>query len=148
MPQLSGIIECADAAHGVGGHIIADGGCTVPGDIAKAFGGGSDFVMLGGMLAGTDESEADIKDGLVTFYGMSSDKAMETHGGRHSYRGSEGKVVSVPYKGSVETVITDYLGGLRSTCTYVGAKRLKDIPKCTTFVQVHNQVNTVFGDGR
>jgi len=105
-------------------------------------------VMLGGMLAGTDESEAVVKDGKVTFYGMSSDQAMETHGGRHSYRGSEGKVVSVDYKGPVETVITDYLGGLRSTCTYVGAKRLKDIPKCTTFVQVHNQVNTVFGDGR
>ena len=148
MPQLSGIIECADAAHGVGGHIIADGGCTVPGDIAKAFGGGADFVMLGGMLAGTDESEAHIQDDKVTFYGMSSEQAMETHGGRHSYRGSEGKVVSINYKGPVETVITDYLGGLRSTCTYVGAKRLKDIPKCTTFVQVHNQVNTVFGDGR
>ena len=148
MPQLSGIIECADAAHGVGGHIIADGGCTVPGDIAKAFGGGADFVMLGGMLAGTDQSEAVIKDGKVTFYGMSSDQAMETHGGRHSYRGSEGKVVSIDYKGPVETVITDYLGGLRSTCTYVGAKRLKDIPKCTTFVQVHDQVNTVYGDGR
>jgi len=148
MPQLSGVIECADAAHGVGGHIIADGGCTVPGDIAKAFGGGADFVMLGGMLAGTDESEATVQDGKVTFYGMSSDKAMETHGGRHSYRGSEGKVVSIPYKGAVEGVITDYLGGLRSTCTYIGAKRLKDIPKCTTFVQVHNQVNTVFGNGR
>ncbi len=132
MPQLSGVIECADAAHGVGGHIIADGGCTVPGDIAKAFGGGSDFVMLGGMLAGTDESEAQIHDGKVTFYGMSSDQAMETHGGRHSYRGSEGKVVSVPYKGAVETVITDYLGGLRSTCTYVGAKKIEG------YSQVHH----------
>ena len=148
VPQFSAIMECADAANGVGGHIMADGGCTQPGDVAKAFGGGADFVMLGGMLAGTDESEATVQDGKVTFYGMSSDKAMETHGGRHSYRGSEGKVVSVPYKGAVEGVITDYLGGLRSTCTYIGAKRLKDIPKCTTFVQVYTQVNEVFGNGR
>ena len=76
---------------------------------------------------------------------MSSDKAMETHGGKHNYRGSEGKVVSIPYKGTVDAIITDYLGGLRSTCTYIGAKRIKDIPKCTTFVQVNNQVNNVYG---
>jgi len=146
-PQLSAIIECADAAHGLGGHIIADGGCTCPGDVAKAFGAGADFVMLGGMLAGHDEGGGEVKDGTVTFYGMSSDTAMDRHhGGVAEYRSSEGKTVTVPYRGPVENTIKDILGGLRSTCTYVGAPALKQLSKCTTFVRVTQQLNTVFGN--
>ena len=146
VPQLSGIIECADAANGVGGHVIADGGCVYPGDVAKAFGAGAHFVMLGGMLAGHDESEGEIIDGKVTFYGMSSDAAMAKHGRRKDgYRGAEGKVVELQHKGSAEKTITEILGGVRSACTYIGAKRLKDMPKCATFVQVNNQVNNVYG---
>ena len=146
VPQLSGIIECADAANGVGGHVIADGGCVYPGDVAKAFGAGAHFVMLGGMLAGHDESEGEIINGKVTFYGMSSDAAMAKHGRRKDgYRGAEGKVVQIPHKGSADATITEILGGVRSACTYIGAKRLKDMPKCATFVQVNNQVNNVYG---
>jgi len=149
-PQLSATIECADAAHGLGGHICADGGCTVPGDIAKAFGGGADFVMLGGMLAGHDESEQKLVkekgEKFLEFYGMSSDTAMKKHkGGVAEYRASEGKTVKIPYRGSVHGALQDILGGVRSTCTYVGARRLKDLPKCTTFVRVSQQINNVFG---
>jgi GMP reductase len=145
-PQLSAIIECSDAAHGLGGHIIADGGCTCPGDVAKAFGAGADFVMLGGMLAGHDEGGGTVKDGTVTFYGMSSDTAMERHhGGVAEYRSSEGKTVAVPYRGPVENTIRDILGGLRSTCTYVGAPTLKQLSKCTTFARVTQQLNNVYG---
>jgi len=163
-PQLSAIIECADAAHGLGGHIIADGGCTCPGDIAKAFGGGADFVMLGGMLAGHTEGGGEsiveyhttnkvTSDGnpifetkqFVQFYGMSSDTAMEKHhGGVAEYRSSEGRTVKVPYKGPVAKTVQDVLGGVRSTCTYVGAKSLKDLSKCTTFVRVNKQFNDVY----
>jgi len=149
-PQLSATIECADAAHGLGGLICADGGCTVPGDIAKAFGAGADFVMLGGMLAGHDESEQKVvKQGgekFLEFYGMSSDTAMKKHkGGVAEYRASEGKTVKIPYRGSVHGALQDILGGVRSTCTYVGARRLKDLPKCTTFVRVSQQINNIFG---
>jgi GMP reductase len=144
-PQLSAIIECADAAHGLGGHIIADGGCTCPGDVAKAFGAGADFVMLGGMLAGHDEGGGHIENGKVTFYGMSSDTAMNKHnGGVADYRSSEGRTVTVPYRGKVENTVRDILGGLRSTCTYVGAESLKNLSKCTTFVRVTQQFNNVF----
>lgn len=171
-PQLSAVIECADAAHGLGGHIIADGGCASPGDVAKAFGAGADFVMLGGMLAGTDQGGGkvitkfyedpemiyEVFDHLekrkhktferkfVDFYGMSSNAAQEKHGGRKEYRASEGRLVSIPYRGDVQSIVGDILGGVRSTCTYVGAKRLKDLSKCTTFIQVNNgkQHNTVF----
>jgi GMP reductase len=152
-PQLSAVIECADAAHGLGGHIIADGGCTCPGDVAKAFGAGADFVMLGGMLAGHDEGGGQIiedfthnpKKKFVEFYGMSSDTAMEKHhGGVADYRSSEGRTVRIPYKGSVKDTVLDLLGGLRSTCTYVGAESLKQLPKCTTFIRVNRQVNDVF----
>ena len=150
-PQLSAIIECADAAHGLGGLICGDGGCTVPGDIAKAFAGGADFVMLGGMLAGHEQSEQEIieEEGqkFLQFYGMSSDTAMEKHkGGVAEYRASEGKTVKIPYRGDVSESLQDILGGVRSTCTYVGAKRLKDLSKCTTFIRVSQQLNTVFGD--
>jgi len=148
-PQLSAIIECADAAHGINGHIIADGGCTCPGDFSKAYGGGADFVMSGGMFAGHDESSGKIveKNGnqVKLFYGMSSEFAMERHGsGKQKYRTSEGKVVYSPYKGPVEQTLQDILGGLRSTCTYVGASSLKELPKRTTFVRTNKQVNTTF----
>ena len=145
VPQLSGIIECADAANGIGGHIIADGGCVYPGDVSKAFGAGAHFVMLGGMLAGHDESEGKVVNGKIQFYGMSSDAAMSVHGTRKDgYRGAEGKVVELPHKGPVEPTVVEILGGLRSTCTYIGAKRIKDMPKCTTFVRCTQQVNQVF----
>jgi GMP reductase len=145
VPQLSGIIECADAANGIGGHIIADGGCVFPGDVSKAFGAGAHFVMLGGMLAGHDESEGEVVDGKVQFYGMSSDAAMAVHGTRKDgYRGAEGKAVQLPHKGPVDPTVIEILGGIRSTCTYIGAKRIKDMPKCTTFVRCTQQVNQVF----
>lgn len=166
-PQLSAIIECADAAHGLNAHIIADGGCACPGDVAKAFGAGADFVMLGGMLAGHDEgggkvitkyyntSEITMNDKgfepiyqakkFVQFYGMSSDTAMNKHhGGVAEYRSSEGRTVEIPYKGPVRATALDILGGLRSTCTYVGAPNLKHLSKCTTFVRVNRQINDVF----
>ena len=144
-PQLSAIIECADAAHGLGGHIIADGGCTCPGDVSKAFGAGADFVMLGGMLAGHDQGGGIIEDGKVKFYGMSSDTAMEKHhGGVAPYRSSEGRTVEIPYKGNVDDTVRDILGGIRSTCTYVGAPTLKQLSKCTTFIRVNKQFNDVF----
>jgi GMP reductase len=164
-PQLSAVIECADAAHGLGGHVIADGGCTCPGDVAKAFAAGADFVMLGGMLAGHDEGggkiiekaylshELDTETGsqivdnkyFVQFYGMSSDTAMEKHnGGVANYRSSEGRTVEVPYKGKIKSTVLDILGGLRSTCTYVGAPTLKQLSKCTTFVRCTQQFNSVF----
>ena len=145
VPQLSGIIECADAANGIGGHIIADGGCVFPGDVSKAFGAGAHFVMLGGMLAGHDESEGKVVNGKIQFYGMSSNAAMAVHGTRKDgYRGAEGKVVELPHKGPVDATVVEILGGLRSTATYIGAKRIKDMPKCTTFVRVTQQVNQVF----
>lgn len=148
-PQLSAILECGDAAHGVDTHIISDGGIICPGDIAKAFGAGADFVMIGGLFAGHDESAGElvVVDGkqYKMFYGMSSDTAMVKHyGSMANYRSSEGKTVKIPYKGPVDNTIQSILGGLRSACTYIGAKRLKDIPKCTTFIKVHNQVNNVF----
>lgn len=148
-PQLSAIIECADAAHGLGGQIISDGGCTTPGDVAKAFGAGADFVMLGGMLAGHDESGGALveRDGkkYKKFYGMSSATAMDKHvGGVAEYRASEGKTVEVPYRGKVEKTLQDILGGLRSVCTYVGAQRLKELTKRTTFIRVAEQENKVY----
>ncbi len=153
-PQLSSVIECADAAHGLGGHIIADGGCVSSGDVAKAFGGGADFVMLGGMLSGHDEGggeyilEDDNPEPIgVKFYGMSSETANEKHfGGLKDYRASEGKEVIVPYRGRIDDTVQTILGGVRSSCTYVGARRIKDLTKCTTFVKVYNTHNTIFGD--
>ena len=146
VPQLSAVMECADAAHGSGGHIIADGGITVPGDAAKAFGGGADFVMIGGQFAGHDENPGKVveKDGkkFKSFYGMSSKKAMQTHYGKmNSYRASEGRELLIKYRGKLDNTVQDYLGGLRSCCTYIGAEKIKDIPKCTTFGIVSQQVN-------
>jgi len=164
-PQLSAIIDCSDAAHGLGGHIIADGGCTCPGDVAKAFGAGADFVMLGGMLSGHDEGGGKVAEDMyelaklqpgtyandyevkkfVEFYGMSSEEAMNKHhGGIAEYRSSEGRKVRVPYRGPVHNTVNDILGGIRSTCTYVGAPSLKQLSKCTTFVRVTQQFNGVF----
>ena len=168
-PQLSAVIECADAAHGLGGHIIADGGCTCPGDVAKAFAAGADFVMLGGMLAGHDEGGGEVitkyystnehffmskndsyqpvieNKKFVQFYGMSSDAANTKHfGGLKDYRSSEGREVLVPYRGAIASTVQNILGGIRSTCTYVGANQLKQLTKCTTFVRVNNQFNAVY----
>ena len=150
-PQLSAVIECADAAHGLGGHIIADGGCSTPGDVAKAFAGGADFVMLGGMFAGHEESGGEIvtEDGNMykIFYGMSSLAAMDKYsGGVAEYRAVEGKQVKIPYKGAISDTVASILGGVRSTCTYVGAQRLKELSKCTTFVTVNNTHNRIYGD--
>ena len=149
-PQLSAIIECADAAHGLGGRIIGDGGCSCAGDVSKAFGGGADFVMLGGMLAGHSESNGEIieQDGkqFMKFYGMSSQSAMDKHsGGVATYRAAEGKTVLLPYRGSVNFTIQDIMGGVRSTCTYVGAAQLKELTKRTTFIRVQEQENNVYG---
>ena len=137
--------RCADAANGVDGHIMADGGCVYPGDIAKALGGGAHMVMIGGMMAGHDESEQKVENGKVEFYGMSSDRAREKHGKRKDgYRGNEGRLISLPYRGAVQNTVEDILGGVRSACTYIGARRLKDMPKCATFVRVENNINRVY----
>ena len=149
-PQLSAVMECADAAHGLGAHIIADGGCTCPGDVAKGFGAGADFVMLGGMLAGHKEGGGDIiqENGtkFIEFYGSSSEEANDKHyGGLANYRSSEGKKVKIQMKNSLDSTIRDILGGVRSSCTYVGAASLKQLSKCTTFVRVNNQYNDTFG---
>ena len=148
-PQLSAVIECADAAHGLGAHIIADGGCTCPGDVAKAFGAGADFVMLGGMFAGHDEGKCKIvkKNGskYIEFYGSSSNTAVKKHyGGLSDYRSSEGKTVRLKYRGKIKDTVLNILGGIRSSCTYVGAPSLKQLSKCTTFVRVNNQHNETF----
>jgi GMP reductase len=141
--------------------------------VAKAFAAGADFVMLGGMLAGHDEGGGEVitkyyltnelepiqkmsgidfnrefpkveEKQFVQFYGMSSESANKKHfGGLKDYRSSEGRTVLVPYRGAVENTIQDILGGVRSTCTYAGAKKLKQLSKCTTFVrctQTHNQI--------
>ena len=151
-PQLSAVIECADAAHGVGGHIIADGGCNSSGDIVKAFAAGADFVMIAGMLAGHDECDGELvfKDDHpdpvgMQFYGMASKTAMDRHGHpNREYRGEEGKTVTVPYRGVVRDTVVDILSGVRSACTYVGAKRLKDLTKCATFVKVNSTHNRIY----
>ncbi|CAL8373360.1 unnamed protein product [Boreogadus saida] len=149
-PQLSAVIECADSAHGLKGHIISDGGCSCPGDVAKAFGAGADFVMMGGMLAGHDQCTGEVieRDGkkYKMFYGMSSDTAMKKYvGGVAEYRASEGRTVEVAYRGDVEHTVLDVLGGLRSTCTYVGAAKLKELSRRTTFIRVTQQSSHMFG---
>jgi len=149
VPQLSAIIECADAAHGLGGFIIGDGGITCPGDMSKAFGGGADFVMMGGQFAGHDENPGEVVEEngkkMKLFYGMSSEHAMKKHYGKMAnYRSSEGREIKIPYKGPLENTILDYLGGVRSTCTYINAKCIKHIPKCTTFILANQQLNTHF----
>lgn len=148
-PQLSAINECADAAHGLGGFICADGGCVTPGDVAKSFAAGADFSMLGGIFSGHDESGGELiaENGkkFKLFYGMSSETAMNKyHGGVAKHRASEGRTIKVPYRGPVENTIQTILGGVRSACTYIGARKIKDMPKCATFVRVNRQLNTSF----
>lgn len=150
-PQLSAVIECSDAVHGINAHMISDGGIQVVGDIGKAFGAGADFVMCGSMFAGHDESAGElVADGdkkFKLFYGMSSETAMNKyHGGVSHYRSAEGKTVKVPYRGPVSKTILNIFGGVRSTMTYIGAKRLKDVPKCCTFIRVYNQVNNIYSN--
>ena len=149
MPQLSAIMECADAAHGMNGLIIGDGGVTCPGDMAKGFGGGADFIMMGGQFAGHYENAGEliVEDGVEykLFYGMSSETAMKTHYGKMAkYRSSEGRTIKLRCKGHLEGTVLDFLGGLRSTCTYINAACIKNIPKCCTFVKVNNQLNKVY----
>ena len=145
VPQFSAILDCADAANGVDGHIMADGGCVYPGDIAKALGGGAHMVMIGGMLAGHNESEVQVVDGKREFYGMSSDRAREKHGKRKDgYRGNEGRHIDLPDRGPVKNTVEDILGGVRSACTYIGARRLKDMPKCASFVTTNNVINRIY----
>jgi GMP reductase len=148
-PQLSAVMECADAAHGLKGHVCCDGGCASSGDVAKAFAAGADFVMIGGMFAGHDECGGKIlkMNGkkYIRFYGMSSAEAMDKYyGGKADYRASEGKSVDIPYRGAIENTVLDILGGLRSTCTYVGASCLKELSRRTTFVRVTNQLNEIY----
>lgn len=147
VPQLSCVIECADACHGVNGCVISDGGITCPGDMAKAFGAGADFVMVGSQFGGHDENPGEIimdsGSRYKIMYGMSSELAMKKYYGKmDKYRSSEGRVTKIKYKGSLEDTVLSYLGGLRSTCTYINAKKIKDIPKCTTFILVSQQLNT------
>ena len=152
VPQLSAIIDCADAAHGCGGFIIGDGGITCPGDMSKAFGGGADFVMCGGIFSGHDENpgevvEEELPNGerrkFKMFYGMSSELAMKKHYGQMAkYRSSEGRVIKISYKGPLENTVLDYLGGVRSTCAYINAHKIKHMSKCVTFVVVSQQLNT------
>ena len=145
VPQFSAILDCADAANGVDGHIMADGGCVYPGDIAKSLGGGAHMVMIGGMLAGHNESEVQVVDGKREFYGMSSDRAREKHGKRKDgYRGNEGRHIDLPDRGPVKNTVEDILGGVRSACTYIGARRLKDMPKCASFVTTNNVINRIY----
>jgi GMP reductase len=171
-PQLSAVMECTDAAHGLGGHVCSDGGCKVVGDVCKAFGANSDFVMLGSIFAGTDECEGEwkyeylIEPGSsapgfwqpidpennnikrkisLQYYGMSSLKAMDKHhNGVADYRTAEGKCVTVQYKGIAEEVLQDIYGGIRSACTYIGASKIKDFGKKTTFIQVNNTHNKIY----
>ena len=179
-PQLSAIMECSDAAHGLGAHICSDGGCKTVGDICKAFGGNSDFIMLGSMFAGCDECEGDwtyeYKCGVVNndgtfrnewwqqndpgyktekrkkyfkYYGMSSKDAMDKHhNGIAKYRTAEGKSAIVPYKGKAEEVIRDIYGGIRSACTYIGADKIKDFGKKTTFILVNDTHNRIYENAK
>jgi GMP reductase len=149
MPQLSAVIECADTAHGLDAHIISDGGLQVVGDFSKAYGAGADFVMSGSMFAGHNESGGDlIIEGdkkYKVFYGMSSSNAMNKYsGGVAKYRSSEGKAVKIECRGPVEETILNIQGGIRSCMTYLGAKKIKDIPKCASFVRVNRQLNQMY----
>lgn len=152
MPQLSAVMECSDTAHGIDAHIISDGGIQVIGDFSKAYAGGADFVMSGSMFAGHLESGGELIDDkengkqFKIFYGMSSTTAMNKYsGGVAKYRSSEGKTVKLEFRGPVEATILEILGGIRSSMTYLGAKKIKDIPKCATFIRVNRQLNQIYG---
>lgn len=151
-PQLSAVIECADAAHGISnnqgvGLVIADGGQQYPSCVAKAFCGGADFNMMGSMFSGFDESAGKLveKDGkkFKEYFGSSSNKALEEfYGKKESHRASEGRYVLMPYKGPIANFIQDLFGALRSTGTYIGARRLKEFSKRATFIRVTKQLTT------
>jgi GMP reductase len=151
-PQLSAILECKDAAHGLGGLICGDGGIKNAGDAAKAFGAGSDLIMIGGMFAGCHECDGEWeyeypeRKKSLKFYGMSSKDAQEKYnGGIAEHRAAEGKCVTIPYKGFAKDVLLDIQGGVRSACAYTGAKTLKDFDKCCSFVRVNRTHNTIYG---
>jgi GMP reductase len=172
-PQFTAVVECAHAAHGLKsgerrmGLICSDGGCKEAGDVSKAFGAGADFVMLGGMFAGTDECDGDwtyeykgchghwqsIKGSSpfpekrkksLKFYGMSSYEAQEIYDNKAPHRGPEGKCVHIPYKGPAANVMKKIEAGVRSACAYNGATRLADLHKCAEFRIIagstHNRV--------
>lgn len=151
-PQFSAVVECAEAAYEAHGAVIADGGCVDAGDIAKAFGAGAAGVMLGGMLAGHEEGETPFNhpttpEGVWNrpFYGMASRAAQNIHnGGVKDYRSSEGREVTVPYRGKVEGTVLHILGGLRSACLYNGVSQLNELQNVATFVKVRRQANEVF----
>lgn len=140
-PQFSALQECVPAAASVGGGVQSDGGCVFPGDFSKALAVGAKMVMAGSIFAGHEESEQEIHDGKVTFYGMSSRAAQQRHNQVKNYRASEGRVVQLPYKGLVEHTMSDILGGIRSTCAYVGALNISELPEKAKFIQVNNQLN-------
>lgn len=153
IPQLSVCFECSETANGLGGCIVSDGGCQVPGDIVKAFSAGAHFVMMGGMMSGHEESSGETVEEngkrYKLFYGMASEHAQKKYnGGLAKYRSSEGKVRKIPYKGNVSNTVDDILGGLRSAGTYIGASKIKDFPKCSTFVVVKNQVNEIYSNSQ
>lgn len=147
-PQFSAVLDCAKTGLGV----VADGGITCAGDVAKAFAAGASYVMIGGLFAGHEEGlPPEHKDKIeyksnVPFYGMSSKAAQELHnGGVADYRASEGKEVIIKYKGSVEKTVQEILGGLRSACTYVGARNLYELQENAQFIRVNRQLNNIFG---
>jgi len=151
-PQLSATIECSDAAHGVSnkqacGLIVADGGTTSPGCISKAFCAGADFVMSGSLFSGFEQSGGKTieKDGkkFKEYYGSSSNKAMiENYGHKDNYRATEGRYTLIPFKGDIHLFLQDLLGALRSTGTYIGARRLKEFSRRAVFIRVNHQLNT------
>jgi GMP reductase len=140
-PQFSALMECVPAAEAVGGGVQSDGGCVYPGDFSKALAAGAQMVMAGSIFAGHDESEQEIHDGKVTFYGMSSHAAHQKHNQVKNYRASEGRIVEIPYRGCVEHTISDILGGIRSSCAYIGALNISEMSKKAKFVEVNHVLN-------
>lgn len=172
VPMVSLILECADIAHSVNGMICADGGIVEVGDIAKAFCLNADFVMAGGMFAGTDEAEGEIITECIRsnrysyeeinnkqiplnpiydykkyklYYGMSSKLANNKFaGGMSNYKASEGREVLIPYTGPLDEILQDIRGGIASACTYIGAANVKNMSKCATLIKVNHTINKVF----
>jgi len=151
-PQVSAVIECSDAAHGLSngnggcGLAIADGGQKNPADLVKAFCAGADFNLCGSLFSGFEESggKTITKKGkkYKEYFGSSSNKALEEfYGKKEAHRASEGRYVLMPHKGSIHTFIQDLLGGIRSAGTYIGARKMKEFPKRATFIRVSRQLN-------
>lgn len=144
VPQLTCIMECADAVHGLNGHLIGDGGLKHAGDFAKGFGAGADFLMAGSFFSGYLGNSIVINGKeYLEMYGMSSTKANDKYaGGLKKYRAAEGREALIPRKsGSLMNVFQDICGGLRSAATYIGARELKHFGKCMTFRIVRRQIN-------